>query len=421
MTEDIISLSIDIDKYKELISIGLKSILSLSTSTFILFYEILPNNPNKRIETFYKKGIEKIMMVYNEMETNNRITITQDIKEMAVFAEKSNKLCKRLAHRGVVVMLLRIMAGAEGIWNNRISHRSPLSKLATHHLYTRFEKDNIMMDCINLLNHILPYVKDDIPFDLLYRIIYSNSLSPTSYRLTCVVLRTMTLKPETIQPFIKVGMIRMVRFYLDNQFKSEYSQLEDYWLQITKIIYKDKEYYKHHFKSSVQDQSFIDEYYENGRFKLWILPTKELRVPPHNMLFTIISGGIGYYTGWLNTTALFVGNIYSHNLFSNTILGRLDSTLAKYLFCSFYASSLMLYYIFLLPTKGKIFYIVSTLISAVISSYQDTLVSRLKANGRLYKSFQQLYQTPHQNDDLFFENNHTMIINNKSDILDYQF
>ncbi|EGG17058.1 hypothetical protein DFA_08039 [Cavenderia fasciculata] len=397
------------DKYKELINIGLKSILS---TTYIRIYGILPNNPNKRIETFLDRGIEKIILIYNEMETNNRILQTNDIKEMAELAKRSNKLCRILAKREVVLMLLGIIAGGDQLWENGYSHRAPLTELIIHQFYTILDTDNIMIDCINLLNHILPHVQD-IPYDLFSQLVNFHSLTPTSYRLTCAVLRTMTLNRETIQPFISVGMIRIVRFYLDNQFKSEYSQLQDYWLQIAKSIYNDKQLFK---SLSLLDQSFVEQYYKMGRFRLWL--PKELRINPIGTIVETVSDGIGYYFGLFNGTTLFVGHL--NLLFSDQ---RLDSTWSRYLACSMFESTLTLYFTFLLPPKGKIYYIASALTISIISSYQERIVILEKTSNSLYKSFKKYYQTNDQNHDRLFEStiNQQNIINNKSIILDYQF
>ncbi|EGG17057.1 hypothetical protein DFA_08038 [Cavenderia fasciculata] len=431
MTDISLSLSIDIDKYKELISIGLKSILSRTYSKYdkILFvgslalpflinlpiYGIIPNNQDKKIESFYNQGIEKILNVYNEIQTNNRIMITSDIKDMATLAEKSNKLCRILGQRDVVLMLLRIILGAEEIWESSYSHQAPLTEQSIHQIYTHLDNDNIVLDCTDLLNHILPFVSD-IPFDLFYHIINYHPLTPSSYRLACAVLRTMTLKRSTIPSFVSVGMIDIVGFYLGNQFKSEYSQLQDYWLQVSQILYKDR-----HFKSlPLEDQSFIEEYYKMGRFRLWL--PKELRLPPIGTLYETLSDAFGYYQGWLNGTTLFVDNIYSNNLFSDWIYRRLDSTLSRYLVCSLFASSLSFYFTFLLSPKGKIYYISSAIISMIISLYQDKLIAHQKTSGPLYKAFKQRFQTPVNQNDRFFENlNQQNIIYNKSDILNYQF
>ncbi|EGG17055.1 hypothetical protein DFA_08036 [Cavenderia fasciculata] len=363
-------------------------------------YGIVPNNRDTRIESFYSHGIEKIRNVCQQIETKNTIIMeNQDIRDMATFAEMSNKLCRILAQRDVVLMLLNIIMRAEEIWENSYSHRLPLSNQSVYRLYTIFDTESLMSDCTDLLNSILPFVKDT-PYDLLYKAINFHPESPTSYRLACAILKTMTLKQHTIQPFINVGMIRMVRFYLDNQMKSEYSQLEDYWLQISRIIYKDRQY---QFKSSLsKDQdnmAFIEEYYKKGRFKLWL--PKEIRLPPHNMLFKIVTDAFGYYFGWLNMTGFIVGHFYSNTIFSDGIYRRLESTFSRYLACSIFVSSMLLYFSFLLSsTNGKIYILASTITLMAIYSFRERQVKFQRLSGPLYKSFQQRYQTPHQKDQI---------------------
>ncbi|EGG17053.1 hypothetical protein DFA_08034 [Cavenderia fasciculata] len=435
--KDLSSLSIDIDKYKELISIGLKSIQSRTYSKYdkILFvgsiavpflvnlpiYGIIPNNRDKRIETIYDNAIAKINIVYEEVETltTNTIFENQDIKDMAAFAEKSNKLCRILGQRDVVLMLLRIIFCAEEMFENSYSHRLPLTEATIHQLYTSLDTENIMLHSTDLLNHILPWVSD-IPFDLFYTVIHYHLTSPSSYQLICSVLRTMILNHDTIQPFIDVNIISIVKYYLDNQFKYEYSLLQDYWLQLARIIYKAGD----QFKTTVDEQSFIDEYYDQGRFKLWL--PEELRLPPHSMLYETITDAFGYYFGWVNKTGLLVDQIYSNNLFSEDIYRRLDSTLTRYLGCSIFASSLSLYLIFILQPKGKIYCIASALTTMVLYSFHEQHVNHQRLSGKIYKSFQKYYQTKqYHNDEIELitnqNQNQNNIINNKSDILNYHF
>ncbi|EGG17056.1 hypothetical protein DFA_08037 [Cavenderia fasciculata] len=386
---DILSLSsLSIDKYKELISVGVKSILSRTYSKYdkILFvgslalpflvnlpiYGIVPNERDKRVESFYESAIEKITLAYDEISADYMVE-SQDIREMANIAEKCNKLCRILAKREVVQMLLGIINGAEEIWETSYSHQIPLSEEATVQLYNRLENDNIMIDCTDLLNHILPFVQD-IPYELFFKVISFYVTSPSSYQLTCAALKTMTLRKETILPFINDGMLNIVRLYISYELKSEYSLLRDYWLQIARIIYKDRKLFR---SLLVEDRRFVEEYYEMGRFKLWL--PQDFRVPPHNMLYEIVSDGFGYYLGWVNKTGLLVDNIIANNTFSDWIYRRLDSTLSRYLYCSIFASSFSLYFTFLLPPKGKIYYIASAVTSLAIYKYKELISIGLKS------------------------------------------
>ncbi|EGG17049.1 hypothetical protein DFA_08030 [Cavenderia fasciculata] len=422
---DILSilLSLSKDKYKDIIGVGLKSILSRS---YIQMYEIIPNNPHKRIESFYNSAIDRIANVYHQIETTHSITDDQDLRELANLAEKNDKLCRILAKREVVMTLLRIIVNGEELWKQNYYSRLPLTEETIYQIYTTLDNDSFILDCTDLLNHILPWVKvQDIPYEGIFYVIKNHPMSPSSYRLTCTILRTMTLNRETIVPFISVGMIRMVRFFLANQVSYEYSQLQDYWLQITRIMYKDREYY---FKSlSTQDQLYIEESYKNGRFKLWILPTKELRISPFSVMTEIISDGIGYYQGWINGTALFMDHIYSDSPISDMIYRRLDSTLTRYLASSLYASSLLLYFTVFLSRKGLIFYTLSTGLSMSIHTYQDKLVNHQKLSGPIYRAFQKYYQTDHHPGSSITMNmdidqlNQNNIIKDKSDILNYRF
>ncbi|EGG17051.1 hypothetical protein DFA_08032 [Cavenderia fasciculata] len=438
MTDILSILSLSKDKYKDIIDVGLKSILSRTYSKYdkILFvgsialpflinlpmFEIIPNNPHKRIESFYNSAIDRIANVYHQIETTHSITDDQDvIRELADLAENNDKLCRILAKREVVLTLLHIIVNGEVIWKHNNSRRAPLTEQTIYEIYTTLDRKSLMLDCIDLLNHILPWVKD-IPYVGFNYVINNNPLSPTSYRLTCAILRTMTLKRETIQPFISVGMIRVVMFYLANQVGSEYAQLEDDWLQIARLIYKDKEYYFKSSSLSTFEQSYVERYYKKGRFKLWILPTKELRISPFSVMTEIISDGIGYYQGWINGTALFMDHIYSDSPISHMIYRRLDSTLTRYLASSLYMSSLLLYFTVFLSRKGLIYYTLST----GLSMYQDKQINHQKLSGTIYRAFQHTYQndlpgspiTMNMNIDKLNQNN---IIKNRSDILNYQF
>ncbi|EGG17052.1 hypothetical protein DFA_08033 [Cavenderia fasciculata] len=392
--------SLSIDKCKELISDGLKSILSTTYSKYdkVLFvgsialpflvnlpyFGILPNNRDQRIESFYDNGaIEKIINVYQQVESNIN---SRDIRDLAEFAERSNKLCRILAKREIVKLLLSIIFSGEDLWRQSYNGQLPLSEETIYQIYTTLDNESLMLDCTDLLNHILPWV-NDIPYEGLIYVIKKNVLATSSYRLTCTILKTMILKPETIQPFISVGIITITRYYLDNEFKSEYRLLRDYWLQITQIICKDKD------NISLLDQSLIDEYYKMGRFKLLI--PKELRINSLGKMLDIVTDGIGFYTGWLNATGLLLDQINTNSYLSNWIYRRLDSTLTRYLLCSAYYSSLTLY---LAVFRNKnILYPLASVLSMAICSYQARLVNHQKLGGPIYKAFKKYYQTPLDN------------------------
>ncbi|EGG17050.1 hypothetical protein DFA_08031 [Cavenderia fasciculata] len=407
--------SLSIDKCKELISVGLESIQS---RTYIKIYGIIPND--QRIESIYDNAIGRITNVYQYLESIQSIVHIQDIRELANLAEKNHKLCRILAQREVVMTLLQIIIRAEELWKHNYYTRLPLTEQNVNQLYTTLDNESLMLDCIDLLNSILPWVNvSDIPYERFYKVICIHSTSPTSYRLACAVLRTMTLNRETIQPFISVGMINIVRFFLVYQVKSEYSQLQEYWLQITNIIFKDND--RRYYFKSLSDQSLIEEYYEKGRFKLWIPQAKGLRITSFRVMSEIILDGIGYYQGWINTTALFMGHVYIDSPFSDMIYRRLDSTVTRYLASSFYASSLLLYFTVFLSRKEFIYLSVSTVLAMSINMYQERLVNHQKLSGFIYKAFAKYYQTPPHLDSSINNNDQRKMINNRSDILDYPF
>ncbi|EGG17048.1 hypothetical protein DFA_08029 [Cavenderia fasciculata] len=424
---------VSLDKYKELISIGLKSIQSRTYSKYdkILFvgslalpflvnlpiYGIIPNQQDTRIESMYDNAIDRITNVYNEIQTDPESVYSLDIKNLASVADKSNKLCRILAQKDVVMTLLDIIINGEEIHTQRYNDQLPLSDKIIEELYLTIESNSIMLDCISLLNSILPFVQD-IPYGGLIYIIINYPSSPTSYQLTCAVLKTMALRPEeTIQPFLDVGLIHIIKYFLDKEVTSEHSVLRYYWLQVAQTIYKSP---IGHFETTEEEQEFIDEYYENGRFKLWL--PKQLRIKPFSVMFETLTDTFGFYKGWVTGTSLFVDLVYSSSPVFDAIYRRLDSTLTRYLACSLFFSTFALYSTVFLSRQGKIYYSLSSILTMSHSVYLNNQVNRQRLGGDIYKSFKKYYKTNDQNNSPFSTiNNDQIIIKDKSDILDCEF
>ncbi|EGG17061.1 hypothetical protein DFA_08042 [Cavenderia fasciculata] len=398
------------NKCNDLINVGIHSIQS-----FIPNYGILPKQSNDWIETHYKQSLIKIRQVYTAIQASDySIMDTQEIRLIATSAVNNTRLCKILATKEVVLMLLEIIDNAENMWKHSNRHQLPLSDTTIHLFYLTLDSETIMLDCISLLNSILPYTKpDSIPFKEFVHLLVRQSISPSSYKLTCAALNAMIKNRSLMKPFLEAGIIGAVRFFTSREFKSEYALLRDYTIQISKITKKDILL----FKMTVFDQACLAKYYQ---YRYLLLIPQEIRVTPHGLICEMLTDCIGYYGGWVKPLGLFVDYFYSDSNFYESLYKPMQSTASRYFFCSAFASSILLYFMFLVPLKGKIHYISSAAMSSLLCYYQDKLVTRQKLGGSLYKSFKEFFQTSSFDNQDSFEkiqnDSNLRQINHKSEI-----
>ncbi|EGG17047.1 hypothetical protein DFA_08028 [Cavenderia fasciculata] len=423
---------------KELIGIGIKAFVDMSKYDKILFvgsialpvminlpnFGIIPNDESDRIETHYLTGIDKIAHVYDEcLAGNDSILETKDIKLLAASAQTSDKLCRILARRDVVLMLLQIIINAESMWRSAQSFVSPLSEETIHNLYLTLDYESLMLDASNLLNHILPKIElDEIPFgELIGSIRYYGLSTPIIYKLLCAILKLMVDRNDTVKTFMEMELMVLVRYFMENEFKSEYRLLRDYWLQISVRWYRDR------FKLNIApiDRMFIEEYYQSKRF--WIYVPKEIRVNPHGLLSEVILDGYGFLRGYISSTSLLIDYIYSESGLYDICYRKSDTTLTRFLFSSFFATSMLMLFTFSASRKGKVHYIISAAFTCGLTYAQEIMINRQKTGGRDYKIFKD-YFTQNTNNDIYVEkellltqDDQQTIIHNRSDILDYEF